>query len=142
MVRLPRTSVSTSAISARNVNEIPACNAGPPELIGNGCIYRRKKKKTDLVNNSHGDLQNVGNVHDGGGGCLKGQTQVVNHHLHSTGLDGGNLDTHGMTRTKSPNVEFARVHRVVREARARRVLPGRFSWLPGTPHLTLLSRWC
>lgn len=56
--------------------------------------FKRKKTPTDLVNNSHVDLQNVRNVYCGSGGCLKGQTQVVNHHLHNPGLDGGNLGTH------------------------------------------------
>lgn len=79
-----------------NVKEISAGNLGPPEVIPNWCISRELKDeiKTDLVNNSHSDLQNVGDVHYCRCRCLKGQTQVVNHHLHSTGFDGGDLDTH------------------------------------------------
>lgn len=57
-------------------------------------MWDLKIKPTDLVNDSHVDLQNVRNVNCGSGGCLKRQAQVVNHHLHSPGLDGGNLGAH------------------------------------------------
>lgn len=36
---------------------------------------------------------------------MKGQTQVVNHHLHSAGLDGGNLETHTGVKTSGLDKE-------------------------------------
>lgn len=37
--------------------------------------------KSDLVNHSNRNLQDVGNVHHGCGRCLKCQAKVMNHHL-------------------------------------------------------------
>lgn len=47
--------------------------------------------KTDLVNHSNVNLQDVRDVHCGCGRCLKCQTKVMNHHFHFPWVDGRNL---------------------------------------------------
>lgn len=53
-----------------------------------------REMKTDLVNHSHINLQNVRDVYCGRSRCLKCQTKVMYHHFHLPWDDGRNLGTH------------------------------------------------
>lgn len=52
--------------------------------------------KSDLVDHSHRNLQNVGNMDCGCGRRLKCQTKVMNHHLDVPWVDWRNLDAHNI----------------------------------------------